>query len=83
MASTFWECIAVNAAVLAAAVGIEAGIKADVRAVVRGKNTAAAVTKELRARQGVLLRVPVLVPLQREMLEAVGRVAAGTAGRRR
>jgi hypothetical protein len=69
--------------VFAAAVGVEAGLKADVRAVVIGKNPAAAVAEELGARQGVLLRVPVRVPLQREMLEAVGRVAAGAAGRRR
>src|ERR1039458_2558830 len=64
--------------VLAAAIRIDAVLKPDVRAVVAGDDLAATVAQEEGARQRVLFRVPIRVPLERDLVKAVGRVAAGT-----
>jgi hypothetical protein len=82
LASTFWECITVEAPVLAAAIQVEAVLEAEVRAVVVGA-AAAAVAQEQGARQRVLLGVPIGLPFQGDALKAIGRVAPDGASPRR
>src|SRR5439155_1102919 len=73
--------IAVDAPMLAAAIRVDAGLETDVGAVVVGDEGGGVIFKELRARQRVLLRVPIRIPLHMDFFEAVGRVAAGAARR--
>ena len=60
-----------------APIRVDAGAEGDVRAVVVGDDALGAVAQELGRRGRILLRVPVGVPLQRDALKSIGRVAGG------
>lgn len=71
--------VAIDAAMLATAIGIHTGAEADVRAVIIGDDRLGVIDEELRAEQMVVLGIPLLITLQMNVLEAVRRVAGGTA----
>jgi len=67
---------------LASTVRVDAGIEGDVGAAVPADDRLGQVTKELSSRRGIFLRVPILIALQTDFLEAVGRVPSRAASAR-
>src|SRR5579862_5391491 len=76
-----WPRITINAAVLAAAVGINARLEANVRAVVRGDDRLAVIAKKLCLQRRILVRVPIHVAFEMNMLEPIRRILRRAARR--
>src|SRR4051812_42501533 len=74
-----WPRVTIDAAVLTAAVRIHTGLKTNVRAVVIADDRAGSVPKELRSRQRILIRIPILIGFQINFFESVGRIAGSSA----
>src|SRR5664279_1155921 len=70
--------ITITTAVFTSSVRVDAGAEGDVGAVVVRDDVLGVVPQELGGWRGVLLRVPVDVPLEGKRLKSIGRVAAGT-----
>src|SRR5256885_13249952 len=74
-----WPRVTIDAAVLTTAVRIHARLEANVRAVVITDDRAGSVPKELRSRQRIFLRIPILIGFQINLFEPVGRIAGSSA----
>ena len=69
--------VAIRAPVLATPVNIQAGIERNIWAVVVTNDALRKIAQKLGSGRGVILRVPVGIPLQRDLLEPVGRIDCG------
>src|SRR5664280_1134122 len=76
-----WPRVAVDASMFAATVRVDAGFKSNIRAVVMGDNGPAMVFEELRVRKRVLLRIPVDIAFEDDLLEPVRRIVCSATRR--
>lgn len=66
--------VAINAAVLATAIRIQARLKTDVRTVVAADDRLGEVLEKLRARQRIIVGIPVGIRFEMKFLKSVRRI---------
>src|SRR5689334_13386541 len=66
-----------------ATIGVYARLKSNIWTVVVAYDRAAPIVEELRAGQGIIVRIPIAIGLQMKLLESVRRITARAAGRNR
>src|SRR5271165_3201918 len=75
--------VTITAPMFAPAIGIEAGIKRDVGTVVVTDDRLGEIPQELGFWRRVLLRVPIDVPFQGDLVKPIGRIACRASTARR